>query len=705
MKRWTLEICGLLLLLALPFLGGCDQQAHSAPVSGETSDTSTNPPPGALPNITAPATPAAGESADQELANASGKVISTPENSPPPANANPQLDQVLKLARAGVDKSIVMAYVTNSPGAFNLSPDDIVYLNDLGVSQDVVTAMLQRDQNFNSMAGAAQEPPQATTPPETEAPPSDQNTQAPMVDQSAQAPNAVEPSTETTVTPPLTPPEDVGAETTQDSNGSYTYFYDSLAPYGNWINIDGYGPCWQPTVVVANPGWQPYCNAGNWVYTDCGWCWNSSYSWGWAPFHYGRWFHHSHWGWCWAPDTVWGPAWVSWRYNSGYCGWAPLPPAACYRPGFGFTFYGQSVGFNFTFGLSSSFFVFVPLDHFHEHDVQRFRVPHREVAKFYNNTTLNNRLIHGNNNTLVNTGVPVDRVAAASHMTIQPIHIRAQDREAGSAQLGRDGHTLSVYKPALPLPKPSGNPRLAGEGVAPARNFNLGSRLEHTTATPSNPGRQPAFNNQVGGTVPEQHPVVSNPRVATPRQPAPTPSENPAPPAWRTTPAHADNNGAIQTAPRAPVAQPRTPAPLAQPRTPAPIVQPRTPVPTAPRTYYPPQQSVQPHLYAPQGQQRELQQPAPAPRQEYTPRQEVTPRQEASPPHYEAPRQEAPVRNYEAPRQEAPAHSYEAPRQEAPVQSAPSRQESGPSGNGGNAGGNGWNGGGGGGGGGGGRGR
>ena len=135
-------------------------------------------------------------------------------------------------------------------------------------------------------------------------------------------------------------------------------------PYGTWVDVDGYGRCWRPSVVVYNPGWQPYCDHGHWVYTDCGWYWFSDYSWGWAPFHYGRWFRDPRWGWCWAPDTVWGPSWVTWRYSDNYCGWAPLPPRAVYREGVGFFYNGVAVGVGFDFGLSWNCFAFVPIGHF-----------------------------------------------------------------------------------------------------------------------------------------------------------------------------------------------------------------------------------------------------------------------------------------------------------------------------------------------------
>ena len=32
------------------------------------------------------------------------------------------------------------------------------------------------------------------------------------------------------------------------------YFYDTLAPYGTWVEVEGYGRCWRPTVVVSEAG-------------------------------------------------------------------------------------------------------------------------------------------------------------------------------------------------------------------------------------------------------------------------------------------------------------------------------------------------------------------------------------------------------------------------------------------------------------------
>ncbi|PAW79828.1 MAG: hypothetical protein B9S32_00430 [Verrucomicrobia bacterium Tous-C9LFEB] len=104
---------------------------------------------------------------------------------------------------------------------------------------------------------------------------------------------------------------------------SMEYFQDSLSPYGTWIRVADYGDCWQP--YVDDPDWSPY-TLGNWAYTDQGWLWVSDEPFGWATYHYGRWINLEGRGWCWVPGYAWAPAWVSWRYGDGYCGWAPMPP-------------------------------------------------------------------------------------------------------------------------------------------------------------------------------------------------------------------------------------------------------------------------------------------------------------------------------------------------------------------------------------------
>jgi hypothetical protein len=100
-------------------------------------------------------------------------------------------------------------------------------------------------------------------------------------------------------------------------------FEAPLAAQGQWVVVGSYGRCWRPGQVAVE--WRPY-GCGEWVWTDCGWYWQSDEPWAWACYHYGWWVYDTSFGWVWVPDVAWAPAWVSWRVGGGYIGWAPLPP-------------------------------------------------------------------------------------------------------------------------------------------------------------------------------------------------------------------------------------------------------------------------------------------------------------------------------------------------------------------------------------------
>jgi len=370
---------------------------------------------------------------------------SATESSALPPNVYPTspLAQVIRLTQAGVDESVIMTYVTNSGSTFNLDSDKIIYLKDIGLPNEVVTAIMQRDQQLQQqMAASAYQPP-------------------------------AQPAPDTTDQPETAPPPEQPVE--QPAEVTVNYFYDTLTPYGSWVDVDGYGRCWRPSVVVYNPGWQPYCDHGHWVYTDCGWYWYSDYSWGWAPFHYGRWFQHSRWGWCWTPDTVWGPSWVTWRYSDNYCGWAPLPPHAVYRDGVGFFYNGLAVSVGFDFGLSWNCFAFVPIGHFCDPHPRRYRVAPDQRGQIYNHTTvINNFNVRDHN--FVNRGIDPEHITAVTRTPIHPISIRDTTSPSGHGphgdQLSHDGRTLVVNRPHFvdhPVPGENRNNRPT-QSVSPAQN-------------------------------------------------------------------------------------------------------------------------------------------------------------------------------------------------------------------------------------------
>jgi hypothetical protein len=304
------------------------------------------------------------------------------------------LAQVARLTQAGVDQSIILTYVTNSSSTFNLDSDKIIYLSDLGAPSNLITAMMLRDQQLQAQFAASQAAQQAS-----------QIQPAPAAPPAAAAPTA---TTDVAAQPDTQP-----APVTVDS------FNDALSPYGSWIVVNGYGRCWRPTVVAYDPTWQPYCDRGRWVYTDCGWYWNSDYAWG-ATFHYGRWFRDASVGWCWYPDTVWAPSWVTWRYSNSYCGWAPLPPRTSYRAGVGIVYNGGGVSVGFGFGLGASCFTFVPTQRFCDPHPRNYCIGPAQVTQVYNNTTIINNY-NVNNRTIANRGIAVQNIAGAAHTTIRPV--------------------------------------------------------------------------------------------------------------------------------------------------------------------------------------------------------------------------------------------------------------------------------------------
>ena len=60
-----------------------------------------------------------------------------------PATISANLQEVIKLTKAHMTDDVILAYIHNSGAAYNLSADDVLYLNNQGVSQPVISALLQ----------------------------------------------------------------------------------------------------------------------------------------------------------------------------------------------------------------------------------------------------------------------------------------------------------------------------------------------------------------------------------------------------------------------------------------------------------------------------------------------------------------------------------------------------------------------------------
>ena len=168
-------------------------------------------------------------------------------------------------------------------------------------------------------------------------------------------------------------------------------FYESLAPHGDWVDVEGYGYCFRPAVTLNDPSWRPYTE-GSWIYTDAGWTWQSDEDFGWATYHYGRWTLIQN-QWLWVPGDVWAPAWVSWRADDEYIGWAPLPPEAVWNQDTGFTEY---VDVNYDIG--PAYYSFVPVHFLGERNLRRHIEPWQRNVDYMRRTQNYTRITYRSTN-------------------------------------------------------------------------------------------------------------------------------------------------------------------------------------------------------------------------------------------------------------------------------------------------------------------
>lgn len=296
----------------------------------------------------------------------------------------PGVQDVVKMSQAGLGEDVIMAQVKNTGATYQLNADQIIYLSKSGVSQNIIKTLIT----------------DAIAPIPTTAP--------------APVPSATVPTPPVATVPPAAPIAQPAVATAPGVN--YDSFHDQLAPYGTWVQVAGYGWCWRPNVAAFDGSWHPYGEGGHWIYTENGWYWDSEYPWGNIAFHYGRWYRDGI-GWLWVPGYDWAPAWVAWRHCDGYVGWAPLPPAAVFRAGVGLEFGGR-VGVDLDFGLPMGAFVFVGYDHFWDHSLHGWFLPHDRCEWAFHHSVIMNgyRFNHGR---FVVEGIGHDRIGLYTHNEVR----------------------------------------------------------------------------------------------------------------------------------------------------------------------------------------------------------------------------------------------------------------------------------------------
>jgi hypothetical protein len=220
-------------------------------------------------------------------------------------------------------------------------------------------------------------------------------------------------------------------------------FFDELAPFGEWQNHPDYGWVWSPR--VDSEDWRPY-TLGRWVWTDeYGWLWSSDEEFGWAVYHYGRWLEDEQMGWVWVPGTEWGPAWVAWRDNDDYIGWAPLPPRAGWNEDYGF----RSVA-DFDTYIPEEQYSFVRVRLFIEPTVYNYILPRSRGESCYRETR-NCTDYRPDHDRIVNRSVDVDQVRRVTGHAVP--RVRPVDVPTAHAMYGggvRPGE-VTVFRPRVQL--------------------------------------------------------------------------------------------------------------------------------------------------------------------------------------------------------------------------------------------------------------
>jgi hypothetical protein len=168
-------------------------------------------------------------------ANSSGVV---PGTRGAPATSLPYgAGEVVKMYEGGINKDVILNYINSTPGSYHMTADGIIYLQTLGVPQEITKAMIQRDGQLQQQQQQAnqqyyqQQPMPGVMPPPY-----------PYGADAGQPPMQV--ATPTTPAPPVTV---IGSDYSDYGYGYPYYNYGYPYYYGGWPYygyVGGWGWGW-----------------------------------------------------------------------------------------------------------------------------------------------------------------------------------------------------------------------------------------------------------------------------------------------------------------------------------------------------------------------------------------------------------------------------------------------------------------------------
>jgi hypothetical protein len=220
---------------------------------------------------------------------------------------------------------------------------------------------------------------------------------------------------------------------TMTEYGGDGYFYTALSPFGEWFELNDGMTVWRPTMMPGN--WEPY-TIGRWEWTADGWYWDSDEPFGYITYHYGRWYNDDYYGWIWVPDDQWAPAWVDWRYDDDYVGWAPLSPYGVFQVGLGLHFTNE-------YHAPYGYWNFVAYNHFCDRNVYHYYAGPTYKYRIYNGTKFRNDYDYSNGR-VINRGIGYDVVRERSG---RPIRTREIIRTTDPREVtgNRDKNVIKTY--------------------------------------------------------------------------------------------------------------------------------------------------------------------------------------------------------------------------------------------------------------------
>jgi hypothetical protein len=182
----------------------------------------------ALACLALPGTASAGDGAPP--VNAVAAVTPTAPSLPYGVN------EVIKMFQGGISKDIILGYVQNTALPFHLTADGIIYLQHIGIPQDVISALIHRDGQLHDQAAQAYQQSMAMQQMQQQ-----QGAYAGQP-QGAPGPDSAVAGGGNAVVTPTTPPPPVYDEGGYADYSGYPYDYGSY--YWPPVVVGGWGPGW-----------------------------------------------------------------------------------------------------------------------------------------------------------------------------------------------------------------------------------------------------------------------------------------------------------------------------------------------------------------------------------------------------------------------------------------------------------------------------